>query len=326
LSEPPAPGVFCIGLAVQDTILTLPALPTAPGKVRASARREVGGGPAATAAVAVARLGAPARFAGLLGADATGDAIVAELAAEGVDTAGLLRLADWPSPASVVLVDAAGERLIVVHAAPLAEETALPALDVDLDGMGAILCDCFWPAGAKRLIAASARRGLPSVLDADVNRHDRATIAPLVAEASHVVFSRGGLAQFASTDDIADGLAAAAAARSGPARLLGVTDGADGLYIWTGGGVVRSRPPRVTALDTTGAGDAFHGALALGLANGWEEERAIALAHAVAALKCTRPGGRAGLPDRAALTAFAPDLLPLLTPRSRSAAHGPHTA
>jgi sulfofructose kinase len=112
--------------------------------------------------------------------------------------------------------------------------------------MGAILCDCFWPAGAKRLIAASARRGLPSVLDADVNRHDRATIAPLVAEASHVVFSRGGLAQFASTDDIADGLAAAAAARSGPARLLGVTDGADGLYIWTGGGVARRASPRST--------------------------------------------------------------------------------
>jgi len=316
--------VFCIGLAVQDTILTLPALPTAPGKVRANARHEVGGGPAATAAVTVARLGAPARFAGLLGTDATGDAIAAELAAEGVDTAGLRRLAGWPSPASVVLVDAAGERLIVVHAPPLAEALAGP--DPDLDGMGAVLCDCFWPAGARRLIAAAARRGLPSVLDADVNRHDRATIAPLVAEASHVVFSRGGLAQFAGTDDIAGGLAAAAAVRTRPARLLGVTDGAEGLYAWTGGGVARSRPPRVAAVDTTGAGDAFHGALALGLANGWEEDGAIALAHAVAALKCTRPGGRAGLPDRAALAAFAPDLLPLLTPRSRSATHGPHSA
>lgn len=326
LSDAPAPGVFCVGLAVQDTILTLPSLPAGPGKVRASARREVGGGPAATAAVTVARLGAPACFAGLLGADATGDAIAAELAAEGVDTARLRRLAGWPSPASVVLVDAAGERLIIVHAQPPPQEPTLAGPDPELDGIGAVLCDCFWPEGAGRLIAAAARRGLPSVLDADVNRHDRATIAPLVAEASHVVFSRGGLAQFAGTDDIAGGLAAAAAVRTHPARLLGVTDGAEGLYAWARGSVARSQPPRVAAVDTTGAGDAFHGALALGLANGWEEERAIALAHAVAALKCTRPGGRAGLPDRGALAAFAPDLLPLLTPRSRSATHGPHTA
>lgn len=321
MSDSARPGVFCVGLAVQDTILTLADLPSGPGKLRASSRADVGGGPAATAAVTVARLGAPARFAGWLGLDATGDAVAAELVAEGVDIGGVRRIRGWASPASVVLVDAGGERLIVVHAPPLPEDADTTALDPGLSGMGAVLCDCFWPEGARHAIAAATARGLPSVLDADVNRHDRATIAPLVAEASHVVFSRGGLAQFAGTDDVAGGLAAAAATRRRPARLLGVTDGAEGLFVWTGGAVARSPPPKVAAVDTTGAGDAFHGALALGLANGWDEGAAIGLAHAVAALKCTRPGGRAGLPDRSALAAFAPDVLPLLTPRSRSLPH-----
>ncbi len=324
MSDLARPGVFCVGLAVQDTILTLPNLPIGPGKIRAGSRVDVGGGPAATAAVTVARLGAPARFAGRLGRDATGDAIAVELAAEGVGIEALRRLAEWPSPASVVLVESGGERLIIVHAPPLPEDPALTgpdSLDADLTGIGAVLCDCFWPAGARRLIALAAARRLPSVLDADVNRHDPAAIAPLVAEASHVVFSRGGLAQFSATDDIAAGLAAAAALRRHPARLLGVTDGAEGLFVWTGGAPAQSRPPRVAAVDTTGAGDAFHGALALALANGWGEAQAIALAHAVAALKCTRPGGRAGLPDAAALAAFAPDLVPLLAPRSRSLPH-----
>lgn len=314
-------GVFCLGLAVQDTIYQMTALPDGPGKLRATARHEVGGGPAANAAVTVARLGAPAWFAGRLGDDATGAAIARDLAAEGVDTGAVMRCAGHGSAASVVLVDARGERQIVTHAPPLPTGTA--GLRLDLAHAGAVLCDCAWPEGAALLIAAATARGLPSVLDADVTRHDLSLVAGLIGAASHVVFSRPGLRQFAGTDDIAAGLAAAAALRPGAAHaLLAVTDGADGLHAWAGGGpLARSRPPRVRAVDTTGAGDAFHGALALGLANGWDCARAIRLAHAVAALKCTRPGGRAGLPDRAALAAFAPELVPICAPRPEVLPH-----
>jgi sulfofructose kinase len=156
-------------------------------------------------------------------------------------------------------------------------------------------------------------------LDADVTRHDRAVVAGLVALATHVVFSRPGLAQFAGKDDIAVGLAQAAAVAP-DAAMLGVTDGAEGLHLWQGTGQppARSRPRAIVARDTTGAGDAFHGALALGLAHGWTATAAVALAHGVAALKCTRPGGRSGLPDAAALIAFDPTLAPMLAPRART--------
>lgn len=321
LSDTGPPGVFCLGLAVQDTIFEMPALPDGPGKLRATARREVGGGPAANAAVTVARLGAPAWFAGRLGDDATGDAIARDLTAEGVDTGAVLRFAGHRSAASVVLVDGRGERQIVTHAPPL--PAGADALRLDLAGAGAVLCDCSWPEGAALLIAAAAARGIPSILDADVTRHDLSLVAGLIGAASHVVFSRPGLRQFARTDDIAAGLAAAAALRPGAAHnLLAVTDGAEGLHVWAASDPpARSLPPRVRAVDTTGAGDAFHGALALGLANGWDCARAILLAHAVAALKCSRPGGRAGLPDRAALAAFAPELAPLCAPRPEVLPH-----
>lgn len=313
-----AAGVLCLGLAVQDTILTLPAALAGPGKQYATGRRLVGGGPAATAAVAIARLGGRADLAARLGDDAVGDAIAAELAAEGVGTRWLRRFAGAASPSSTVLVDPAGERLIAVHAPPL--PPGADWLAPDLSGLGAVLCDCTWPEGAARLLTAARTAGLPAVVDADVTRHDQDTMAGLVALASHVVFSRPGLARFAGTGDIADGLAAAARHVRG---LLGVTDGAAGLYVWAGAGrgPERSLPPAVTAQDTTGAGDAFHGALALALANGWDDASAIRLAHGVAALKCTRPGGRAGLPDPAALAAFDPSLAPLLAPRSKMRSH-----
>lgn len=313
-------AVLCLGLAVQDTILTLPGPVPASGKVYATGRRLVGGGPAATAAVAIARLGGRAAFAGRLGDDAVGAAILAELQAEGVVTGAVRRFAGAASPASTVLVAPDGERLIVVHAPPLPAD---PGWFVpDLAGCGAVLCDGSWPEGAARLLDAARAAGVPAVLDADITRHDRAALAGLVARATHVVFSRPGLAQFAGSDDIAAGLAAAAAVWRGPG-LLGVTDGAAGLFRWAGAGRApeQTRPPAVAAQDTTGAGDAFHGALALALAGGWDEGAAIRLAHGVAALKCTRPGGRAGLPDPAALAAFDPTLAPLLAPAPKTRSH-----
>lgn len=293
--------VFCVGLAVQDVILSVPDIPTRPIKLYATARREVGGGPAATAAVAVARLGGRAAFAGRLGDDATGAAIAAELDAEGVDTAWLRRFHGHTSASSVILVDRAGERLIVVSSdptLPAAADWLTPPTPGD-----AVLCDLSWPEGALRMLAAAQAAGVPSVLDADISRHGPETVDAMVSAASHVVFSRPGLERFTGCADPEAGLHRAA--RQGHV-LTGVTDGAQGLYWLCEGSLRHAPPPQVTAVDTVGAGDAFHGALALALARRWPLDRVIAFANAVAALKCARPGGRAGLPTATELAAFAP--------------------
>jgi sulfofructose kinase len=301
LSEHRPGEVFCLGLAIQDTIMTVAEIPAQPVKIYAKARRDVGGGPAATASVAITRLGGRAMFAGRLGEDATGVALYRELVDEGVDTNWLRLFAGHRSPGAVILVDGAGERLIVAYADPDLPDDA-GWLEPDTFG-GAVLCDLSWPQGALKALQAARSQGVPTVLDADISRHEHGAIAPLIDAAEHVVFSRPGLAQFSGVDDVETGLRRVARPEH---RLVGVTDGADGLYWLSDGKLLNARPPAVRVIDTVGAGDAFHGALALALSYRWPIEKAIAFSNTVAALKCAISGGRSGLPTRAELMRFDP--------------------
>lgn len=296
-------SVFCVGLALQDTILTLDRIPDRAVKVYANDRREVGGGPAATAAVTVARLGGQAFVASRIGNDNVGAAIRREFEAAGVDASWLRAFPDVRSSGATVLVDANGERLVVAYAdprMPAAADWLTPENWGD-----AVLCDLSWPEGALRCLRSARAAGIPSVLDADISRHEPETVAAIVEAADHVIFSRPGLAQFAGTESIEKGLVAA---RRPDHVFVGVTDGADGLYWLEDSRLRNAPPPRVDVVDTTGAGDAFHGAFALALAHGRPIPDAIVLSNAVAALKCSRPGGRAGLPGPADLARFAPEL------------------
>lgn len=296
-------SVFCVGLALQDTILTLDRIPDRAVKVYARERREVGGGPAATAAVAVARLGGHALIAARTGEDNMGATIRAEFEAAGVDTTWLRSFPGIKSSGAVVLVDSNGERLIVAYADP---ELPSAADWLEPKSWGdAVLCDLTWPEGALRCLHAARAAGIPSLLDADISRHASGTVAAIVGAADHVIFSRPGLAQFTGADSIEEGLRGA---RRESHTLVGVTDGADGFFWLEDGNLRNAPPPRVDVIDTTGAGDAFHGAFAMALANGRPVVDAIAFSNTLAALKCTRPGGRAGLPDPAELRSFAPGL------------------
>lgn len=290
-------------MALQDTILGVAAIPARPEKTYAQARREVGGGPAATAAVAVARLGGRASIAARIGDDATGAAIRREFADEGVDTTWLKAFAGVRSSGSVVLVDDHGERMIVAYADP-GMPAAADWLEPENLG-GALLCDLSWPQGAAKCMERARALGVPSVVDADISRHLREDVETVIGAADYVIFSRPGLSQFSGTEEIEAGLRLA---RQPGHRLTGVTDGAAGLY-WLDGEVLRNAPPpTVRAVDTVGAGDAFHGAFALALSHAVSLAEAIRFSNAVAALKCTAPGGRAGLPTLAALRRFDPEL------------------
>lgn len=292
-----------MGLALQDTILTVDHIPQHPGKVYARSRRNVGGGPAATAAVTIARLGGQALIAARIGADATGDIIRREFETEGVDTTWLRQFEESLSPCAVVLVDEAGERLVVAHAD--ASMPADPGWLMEVCSANAVLCDLSWYEGALHCLKAARKSGVPTVLDADISRHPPEKVAEIVEAADHVIFSRPGLAQFSNKPSIAEGLEAVRHSRH---AFLGVTDGANGLYWLEEKSLRNAPPPQVEVVDTTGAGDAFHGAFALALAHRRPLSEAISFSNSVAALKCSRPGGRAGLPDAASLAKFAPDL------------------
>ena len=299
------PEVVCTGIAVLDAVFRVAQFPVPEAKTQASEFMIISGGCAANAAVAIARLGGRARFAGPLGGpageEAIGDRIIAALIGEHVDCAWCPRVPGVASSMSAICVDPRGERAIVNYrddrlaAARPSDPAAIVATAV------AVLADNRFPEFALPICAAARARGIPVVLDAD--KPTRVTDI-LLGTASHVVFSAEGLRATAGTHDLGMGLERiAAASRS----FLAVTDGANGV-LWlepgTPGKTRRMPAFPVEPVDTLAAGDVFHGAFVLALAEGRAEADAIRFAAGAAAIKCTRFGGITGAPARAEVAAF----------------------
>ena len=288
--------VICVGHSALDRVFTVDAWPQASAKVRANSLVEVGGGMAANAAVAVARLGGEAHFWGPVGDDSVADSMSAHLRAAGVDVRGLRRFAGLYSSTSAILIDARGERLIVSYRGTALEAPA-DWLQLDQVGSaGALLADVRWPQGSIAALRAARRAGIPTVIDADTA--ETATLQSLAGEAKYAVFSEPGLACFSGAGDIEGGLRRALALG---ARLAAVTQGERGVC-WIEAGQpkgLRQLPAfAVPVVDTLAAGDVFHGAFALELARGKVPADALRFAAAAAAIKCSRPGGRSGSPSR----------------------------
>ncbi|AHG19158.1 sugar kinase [Chania multitudinisentens RB-25] len=283
--------IACVGITVQDRLYYVEKLPQGGGKFVASDYREIGGGPAATAAVAAARLGAKVDFIGRVGDDATGQVLLAELASYGVNTAYTRCCSRARSSQSAVLVDAQGERIIINHPSPDLPEEASWLNDIDFSQYDVVLADVRWHQGALAAFTLARRAGVATLLDADITPQD---IRPLVALADHAAFSEPGLARMTGTSDIEKGLRLAKNDKNGQ---IYVTRGKQGC-LWLENDQLKHQPGfKVEVVDTTGAGDVFHGALAVALGSQPDLAQAVRYANAVAALKCTRPGGRAGIPN-----------------------------
>jgi sulfofructose kinase len=297
--------VVCAGIAVLDAVFRVAQFPVPEAKTQASEFMIMSGGCAANAAVAIARLGGGARFAGPLGgppgAEPIGDRISAALAGERVDTAACPRVAGVASSMSAICIDPRGERAIVNYR----DDRLAAARPDDPSGLvataAAVLADNRFPEFVLPICEAARARGIPVVLDAD--KPTRATDI-LLRVASHVVFSAEGLRATAGLHDLGAGLERiAAASRS----FLAATDGANGM-VWRVPGMhgkSRLMPAfPIQAVDTLAAGDVFHGAFVLALAEGRAEAEALRFAAAAAALKCTRFGGITGAPGRAEVEAL----------------------
>lgn len=282
------PAVICLGLTALDHVWTISNLPEGIGKHRATDFGSAGGGMAATAAVAIALLGGRAHFWGRAGQDAAGHAMQRELALEGVDIQHLRLFRAARSSVSGVLVDAEGERLIVNFRGSGLPEGA-DWLPDDPGDAGAVLADPRWPEGAVHLFTLARARGIPTVLDADVA--DAQVFHQLLPLTDHAIFSEQALREFAGCDDPLSAIAAHGC------KVAAVTGGAEGVR-WLEDGRLHHHPAfAVDVVDTTGAGDVFHGAWAMAIAAGADTTSAAGFASAAAALKCTRPGGRAGIPN-----------------------------
>jgi sulfofructose kinase len=291
--------IVCLGMSALDAIYRVPAIPTAPTKVLATEFTECGGGMAANASVAVARLGGEVSYWGRTGDDPLGDRILAELAAEGVDVSGVRRIAGCVSPSAAILIDERGERLVCAYNDPRLDPDPAWLPRDRVATFDAALVDVRWPQGAAVVLDAARAAGRPAVLDGDVG--PEAALLDLVHRATHVAYSEPGLARAAGSDAPGDALRRIAGEVAG---VVGVTLGPDG-FLWIEGGRERRVPaPAIVAVDTLAAGDVWHGAFTLMLAEGHGVEAAARFGNAAAAIKCTRFGGRRGTPSRAEVLVF----------------------
>lgn len=296
------PQIAGAGVCCQDHLVVTPPLAwgeTAP----IQEYHEQGGGLVATALVACARLGAATSLVSLLGDDAVGDAILRDLEIEGVATRHVVRIAEQRSPFSIVHVCASsGERTILHHKPEGLDWPGNTPLDV-LAEADVLLIDAYYPELSLAAAQAAHAAGVPVVADilpssehGDLLRHVDVLIAP-----RH-------FARDAGLDSDLD--AALTALHAWGPRTALITLGADG-WVYSGpDGRGRGEAFPVDVVDTTGAGDVFHGAYAYALARGGSTAACARFAAAAAALKCTAFGGRGGIPDLPAVAAFLSMRLP----------------
>jgi sugar/nucleoside kinase (ribokinase family) len=291
---PNGPKILCAGIAVQDIVMRVENFPGPGTKVAASEFIITGGGCAANAAVAIARLKGCVAFAGPLGGadDTVSNRILSDLGNEGIDCTSAVRVDGGTASVSLILLDASGEKTIATrHALP--KDTAALVADVD-----AVLVDNRFPEFVGAVCRTARERKIPVVIDLD-----QATDVtdPLLALGTHVVSSSEALFGTTGVKDYGAALKKLAGHLSG---FLAITDGPHGVY-WLDGGELRHLPAfKVKVIDSLGAGDAFHGGFTLALAEGRALPDIMRFASATAALKCTKFGGASSAPTRAEVEAF----------------------
>ena len=273
--------VVCIGLATLDTIIDAAEHPQRDGRLVVRPFHRAHGGPAATAAVAAARLGARTAFIGAVPAGADGDAMLGALEREGIDVSGAERHSGPPAE-SIVLVDRATDSRSIVHAP-----------GVSLDRLSAVaegqVADATWVHVDHdgHALAAAVERSRLSV--------DAGNPIPELELDGLGLYgpSRPALTARTGTTSLSAGLRAAL--RAGALRVA-VTSGAEGAAAVDAEGAWSVRVPNVPITSTLGAGDVFHGAMVGSLAAGHALSDALRRATVAATLSCRALDGRAAAP------------------------------
>ena len=166
VSSSNAPTILCAGIAVQDIVFRVEQFPQPGGKCMTNEFIVVSGGCAVNAAIAVARLGGRAHYAGPLGDDKdnVSNQLMAEMAREGIDTSGVVRVAGATAPVSGIMIDAAGERMIVTHRDKRIETARIADPDKLVAGVSLLLADNRFPTLVRPVCEAARRRAVAYAL------------------------------------------------------------------------------------------------------------------------------------------------------------------
>ncbi|MDA9450895.1 MULTISPECIES: sugar kinase [unclassified Bradyrhizobium] len=296
-----APRMLCIGIPVRDLTFRVESVPARGSKANASHLAEICGGNALNAAIAIARLGGHVFFAGPMGdaRETSSGFILDQMAQEGIDTTHIVRMPDMTTPVSAIMIDPSGERTLTIYRDPGLWRVKLPNADELLADCRAVLVESRCASFCVDLCAEARRRSIPVIVGVDraMSLQDG-----LLTAASHLLFASEQVQETAGIAD--DAKALQRLARLTPAFLAATRGPLGTIWLNEAGEPEETAAFPVQAVDTLGAGDVFHGAFALGLAEGKGVPEALRFAAAAAALKCTRHGGGMAAPQRIEVEGF----------------------
>lgn len=283
------PRILGLGLACLDYVF-LAGWAERGGQALIRDHVVCGGGLIGTAVVTAARLGAEAAIRCWVGDDDEGRQVVAGLEAEGVDVGGVVVVPGGRTPVSFVHVEeGTGERTIYHRPQPMGRMAAVSLAERTL-ACDVLVVDAIWPEASLIAARRARQQGIPVVGDFC----PEGAAAELARCTSHLIISRACADRLAARASWADRLRHLAQFGS---QFVAITAGPEGCHYLQGGLVAHQPAFPVAVVDTTGAGDVFHGAFAYALARGWPIPKCVELACAAAALSCRALGGRAGIPS-----------------------------
>jgi sulfofructose kinase len=288
--------VVTLGLNSIDLVAVVERYPASNSKQRLEQFARLPGGQMATAAAVCARLGWRARYVGSFGDDDLAVQGRQSLAAEGVDVSAAWGVPGATSQFAIVIVDATtGERTVLWSRHPgLAIAPEQVSREVATSGR-MLLVDCQETAAAAQAARYARAAGIPTVVDVEKVREG---IGDLLSHIDAIIAAQPFPSMLTGYTDAGKALAAIAKEYRTP--VVAVTLGEEGSLTLCGGREFHTPAFPVTCVDSTGAGDAFHGgfvAACLRDPDG-ELEEIMAYANAVAALNCRALGARGGMPPR----------------------------
>lgn len=293
------PRVLVIGSANIDFVVATERLPS-PGETVSGGTLLVNhGGKGANQAVAARRLGADVRFVGCVGDDASGTAVRAALTAEGIDVAGLVTTGEAPTGTALIVVDAAGRNQIAVAPGAnhrLTIEAIEAGLAAHLAWAQVLVCQLETPlATVQHALAAARARGVRTVLNPAPVQGLPDEVWPLV---DYLTPNEREAAQLSglAVGNLDEARAAGRVLAARGSRMVIVTLGEQGALACGATSSLHVPALSVRAVDTTAAGDAFNGGLAVGIARSQSLAGALRFAAAAAGLTCTRRGAQDALP------------------------------
>jgi ribokinase len=299
-----------IGSANLDFTVALPRLPRVGETVSAGTLLVNRGGKGANQAAAARRLGAEVRMIGCVGDDDSGTEIRRALREQGIGVDGIATSSEAATGTALIFVDRKGRNQIGV--APGANHR----LTVEMARAGedaiawaeVLVSQLEVPVPVVRwALETAGRHGVPTVLNPAPVQELSDELLGLV---TYLTPNAGEVAALTGIEvqDLDSGRQAAARLCERGAGTVIITLGDQGALVCDRASAVHFEAFPVEAVDTTGAGDAFNGALAVGLAAGGSLEQVIPLASAAAALTCTRRGAQDALPDRTDVERFLQSL------------------